>query len=219
MTRRLLAMLLLGAFFLATGATRGQEKARMLETPWYPLQLGNKWIYKATYKDRNTDAKCEYRVTAIEEFGGTLCAKVDLFIDGKPQSFQHLSVSETGLYRQGFEGNRPDNPVLLLKLPPKAGETWPVESKATGKKITQVLKGEFTTEAAEIKIGDKTYKTIGVIGKDLDANGLKFTTKSYYAENVGLVKQVVIVGETMKQETVLELEEFVPAKKDEKKEK
>lgn len=215
MMRRLLAVLLIGAFGFLSGSLQGQDKAKMPETAWYPLQVGNKWTYTATAeKEGANKLKAEYRVTAIEEFGGTTCAKVELFIDGKPQSFEHLSVTADGVYRQGFQGNKADKPVLLLKLPPKDGETWTIDSKSTG---GETLKGTFKTKEKEEKVGDKSYKTIEVTSEGMDAGGLKFSTTYYFAQDVGMVKQVVIVGEATKQQTILELEKFEGVKKEEPK--
>jgi hypothetical protein len=209
MMRRMLAVLLVGGFLLAAGPTGAQEpKSKMPETPWYPLAVGTKWIYK--YDDGK---KCQFHVTGHEDFGGAVCAKVELSIDGKVVSFEHVSVTKDGVFRNGFAGTKADKPVQILKLPPKKGDTWEVESKALG---TESVKGKFTTDEEEIKVGDKSYKTFKVTGKDMDANGLKFSTTYYFAVDVGLVKQVIEVGEATKQTTTLELEKFEGPKKEEK---
>jgi len=199
--RWLLAALLTGLLVFTSGATQAQDnKAKLVESPWYPLAVGTKWAYKSG------DNKCVYRVAAHEDFGGTLCAKVEMFIDNKLISYEHISSSEKGVFRNGFQGAKADVPVQILALPfAKDIKPWKVESKALGDgKVT----GEFTESEEEIKIGDKTYKTLKVYGKDMDANGLKFSATYYFAENFGMVKQVIVVGETTKQETILELEKY-----------
>jgi hypothetical protein len=211
MMRRMLAVLLVGAMFLATGSTRAQEKPKLVETPWYPLAVGNKWVYQ--YDEGKK--KCEFRVAAHEDFGGVLCARVELLIDGRVASTEHISVTSAGVFRNGYAGAKPDKPIQILKLPPTAGDAWDVDSRALG---TETVKGKFNVAAEAVKVGGTSYdKAIKVTGKDMDANGLKFSTTYYFAENVGIVKQIIEVGETTKQTTILELEKFEPVKKAEEK--
>ncbi len=62
----------------------------------------------------------------------------------------------------------------------------------------------------EVKVPAGTYKAIPVAGQDIEANGVKITRLTYYfAENVGMVKQVI---EIENNKIIIELERFEQAK-------
>ncbi len=144
----------------------------------------------------------------MEEVGTekkTSCARVELIVKDKVVSFENLAVKDGALLRFTFEGKLATPPIPFLKLPPKKGESWPVESVIDGQK----LKGTFTAGEEEVKVAAGTFKTVTVTGKDLEVNGVKMTLTYYFAEKVGMVKQVI---EYAGQKAIIELEEFKPAK-------
>jgi len=192
--------LLVGIVLLSSSATPAQEKG--LDSPYYPLQVGNVWSYKTS--DGN---KFQLKITAHEKVAGDMpCARVVLLTDNREKDYELIGVNSEGIVRYAFSNVKPDKPVLLLKLPPKAGDTWTVDSKALG----EVIKGTFKVTEEEVKVPAGTFKTFAVRTDDLDANGLKITATSYYASGTGLVKQEIKIGNNT---TVVELEKFEPAKK------
>jgi len=177
----------------------GQEKDQFRESPYYPLQVGNTWNYKLG------DMKFTMRVAKHEKVGEALCARVEMSIDGKVQAYEHIAVTADGIYRHSFEGKKAEPPVRFLKLPPKKGETWEVNSKVGG----ESLKGTFKAgEEDNVKVPAGTYKTVTSATDDLDANGTKISFKYYFAENVGMVKQDLDIAG---QKAVIELEKYEPA--------
>lgn len=189
--------------FLVRFAT-SQEKA--LETPYYPLQVGNTWHYRIT-DARGGEGKFSLKVVGTEKVGDVLCARLEMTSESKAASFEHLATTTDGVYRFSISGNRLDKPIRILMLPPKAGATWMVDSKTKD----EVLKGTFKLgEEKGVKVLAGTYDTLTVASDDLDANGLKIVSLSQYASGVGLIRQRI---QAANQVAVIELEKFEPAKK------
>jgi hypothetical protein len=171
---------------------------------FYPLAVGNTWEYKTTTTGEGKDAATgtfTLNVAKEEDVAGVKCMRVEMSISDKVVAYEHVRVTEDGIYRHSFSGTQPTKPVRFFKLPPKAGETWTVETDALG----ETLKGTFTMGEEEVTVGEKTYKAFKSTSENTDASGLKFTTTYYFAEGVGMVKQVLKVGT---QETVIELQKF-----------
>jgi hypothetical protein len=185
-------LLLLGPAFAADD--------KMVETPYLPLQVGNTWTYRAG------ESKFTLKVTKHEKVGDLLCARVEMSMGDVPKSFEHIGVKEDGIYRCSFEGKEAKPPICILKLPPKKDQSWEVACTVGG----EILKGTFKSGEEEVKVPAGTYKALTTSSQDLDAAGMKINCTYYFAEKVGMVKQVI---EVMNQKIVLELEQFEPAKK------
>ena len=187
--------------FLAVGGFAPAQDAP-LTTPYFPLAVGSKWSYRCG------ENRFQLKVVKFEKVGTTNCARVELFVNNKSEAFEHIAVTKDGVVRFSFDNKKAEPPILFLKLPIKDKETWKVESKVDG----HPLKGSFTSGTeADVKVPARTYeKTVTVTGTDLEANGVKLSLKYYFAENVGMVKQVIDIAG---QKIVIELEKYEPAKK------
>ncbi|MFO0930347.1 MAG: hypothetical protein U0736_25520 [Gemmataceae bacterium] len=175
------------------GLVRGQDAGP--PTPYFPLAVGTTWSYRAG------DSRFQLKVAGIEKVGDTSCARIELIVNGKAVSHEHVAATKTGLFRYSFEGKEARPAIEFLKLPPKAGDTWKVDSKVDG----QPLKGTFKAGEEETKVPAGAYKAITVTGTDLEANGVKVTLKYFFAEKVGMVRQQVDVAG---QKVNIELEKF-----------
>ncbi len=172
-----------------TAELAAQDKLK--ETPYYPLQVGTTWHY------RSGDGKFTIRVVRHEKAGDTLCALLETTRDGKAVGSEHLAVAADGVYRHDLTAMRPPAvqqtlkpPMLVLKLPPKKGDSWKVDSTSEGK----TFRGGFHVEEQEITVPAGTYKAFRVASQDLEVNSLKPIIITYYAAGVGMVKQVIEVG-------------------------
>jgi hypothetical protein len=196
---RLVRSFLLAGLLLAVSALRAEEA--MPTTPYYPLEPGTTWTYKSK------DGKFVMKVEKMDKVGNHPCARVVLLVDEKDRGQECISVTNNGVYRNAFGGALPDNPVCILKLPLKAGDSWEIKGTAMGDEF----KGKFKVgEEKEIKVPAGTYKAFPVTSEDLSASGLRPIVTSYYASGVGLVRQELKINT---QETVIELEKFEPGKK------
>jgi hypothetical protein len=201
MTRSSRVVLLIPFLLACAGLTRAADE-KTLTTPYYPLTVGNTWTYRVG------ENHFALKVTKMEEVGDKKkvnAARVELIVNNKPTSFEHIAVTPDALVRYTFEGKVADPPIPFLKLPPKKDTKWKVESRVDG----QQLKGEFTEGEEEITVPAGKFKTVTVTGKDIEVNGVKMNLTYYFAEKVGMVKQVI---EYAGQKAVIELEQFEPAK-------
>jgi hypothetical protein len=186
--------------FVLAPAVPAQDK--FPESPYYPLQVGTVWQYRAG------DNFFNLRVARHEKVGDVWCARVELVLDGRVASSEDVAVAPDGIYRYRFEGKEARPPLCILKLPPGKEKTWKVESKLAGPRNgEQTLKGTFKAGREEVTVPAGKYRAVTATGQDLEADGMKLNVTYYFAENVGMVKQVL---ETAGQKMVIELMKFEP---------
>jgi hypothetical protein len=198
---RSLAILLSAAFTSVVVAAPGPKgKDELL---YYPVKEGAKRVMAISVSGTKlgqgresveTVSKVEekdgkYRVTMLQEWPGQA-----------PKKNGHtsvLDVSSKGLIRVASGGRDLPEPVTLLKLPAKAGDTWMVADATS-----TVGKEE------EIEVPAGKYKCIPVTSEYGPA-GRPVKTVSWYAPAVGLVKSVTTSGDI---ETIYTLKSFSPGK-------
>jgi hypothetical protein len=169
------------------------------ESPYYPLKVGTTWTY-GSGDDRTT-----MKVVKHERVGGRPTALVEVTNADGSRLTENVAVNDAGVYRVAAGGHRIDPPLLLLRLPPKPGGTWAVKSKV----LDGEMAGTFTSRAARVKVPAGEYEAVTAESDDLRMGDAKFPIKYYFAKGVGMVKQVVKVGD---EEVVLELEKFEAGK-------
>jgi hypothetical protein len=179
---------------LATSTVRADDPK---ESAYYPLKKGNTWTYKVKGSEDTITVKA-----AASDKDGTV---VETSVGGKVVATEKILVKDDGIYRTEFNMQKPDNPIKILKLPPKKDDSWDVDSKIAG----NPLKGKFMTGEEEVTVPAGKYKATFVEGKDIDIGVGKLTAKTWYVEKVGIVKIVMTV---MGQTTELELAKFEEAK-------
>jgi hypothetical protein len=164
--------------------------------------VGNQWVYKAA-----NGQKTIIRATKEEKIGEVNCIKLESVVNNKVVASEHLAALKDGIYRYAGDGKEADPPVLVLKLPPKKGVSWKVDTKLAG----HTVRGTFTVsdDQAAVAVPAGKYKAVVVQTEDtrLDADALMTTL--WFAPGVGLIKQVM----TYKGKQVeLELEKYEAAK-------
>jgi hypothetical protein len=171
------------------------------ESEYYPLKVGNTWDMKVG------DVKITNKVVKHEKIGDLMCALIETSKDGKVIAREHIAIKEDGIYRVTGNDQKAEPELCFLKLPPKTkpGESWDVESKIG----SQTLKGKFTLGEEELTVNNTKYKALVAESKDFQVSGLDLTTKTWFAPNVGIVKQIVNIGG---KEVKLELEKYELAK-------
>jgi hypothetical protein len=202
-------------FALLVAAAESAAQDKLKETPYYPLQVGTTWHY------RSGDSKFTIRVARHEKVGDALCALLETKRDGKVVGSEHLAVAADGVYRHDLTypqlqshpndktkstkvpvSQRLNPPILVLKLPPKQGDSWKVDSKGDG----TIIRGGFQAAEQEITVNAGTYKkAFRVVSRDLEINSLKPTITTFFAEGVGMVKQIIEMGDA---KIEIELEKF-----------
>ena len=199
----------LGCALLLIAAAQLAAQEKLKQTPYYPLQVGTTWHYRAG------DRKIILRVARHEKTGDTLCAVVEATRDGKVVGTEHLAVTGDGVYRHmqtiPKQADKPSvqhtlkPPMLVLKLPPKQCESWKIDSKSE----KQTFRGGFQVGEQEITVPAGTYKTFRVASQDLEIDSLKANITTFFAAGVGMVKQIIEVGDA---KVEIELEKFTLAR-------
>jgi hypothetical protein len=191
------------SFALALALTAPAAAAEdFKDSPYYPMQVGATWTYKAG------DSKFVVKAIKHEKIGATNCARIETLRDGKVVGTEDVFVKDDSVYRMASDDKQVDPPVLILKLPPKVGEVWNIESKSTTKTGVETLKATFTENGEEVTTPLDKFAAVTVSCEDLDANGAKYSFKTYYAKDVGMVKQEITAGGL---KIVIELEKYEAA--------
>jgi hypothetical protein len=186
------------ALALVTSALCADPPAEKDVTAFYPLKVGNSWIYK------RGDDKLVISVVRIED--GIVHIE-STSQGGKVTLTEQLRAKADGIYRSVVNDRKLTPELKFLALPAKNGEAWEIDSKIGD----ETMKGKFKVEEVdELTVGGKKYeKVIVVTGNDLDANGTKLNLVTHYARGIGMIKQSIKAGD---QTILLELEEFKPGK-------
>jgi hypothetical protein len=197
------ALLAAGLLAPALGAQdkeKDKAKDKAGETPYYPLAVGNTWHYRAG------ENRFAMRVARHEKVGDAMTARIEMLVEGKARSHENVGVTGDGIYRYSYEGKEAKPPVRFFKLPPKKGDTWTVDSKWG----TETIKGTFKTGEETVTVPAGKYETFTASCDKFTAGDTEISVTYYFAQNVGVVKQVI---EASGQRIVIELEKFEPAGK------
>jgi hypothetical protein len=180
-------------------AAAGQEN-----TPnYYPMKVGTKWTYRL-----NANGQLEQlgaTIARTEKVNDKELYRLESSVGGKVTMSENLSSSAEGVFRHRANGVDATPPICVIKYPVKKGEKWDTDTTlgANKFKISSTVTGE---EDVEVPAGK--YKTV-TVEVNSEAAGMKFTTKYWFAADVGIVKQVATIGGNT---ISLELEKYEPAK-------
>jgi hypothetical protein len=182
-------------------SARAADDDKVGESPYYPLKVGNTWTYNGPKNSTIVN-----KVVAHEKVGGVMCAKIETYLNGQATAFasEHISITKDGIYRNSLNGKEADKPILILKLPPKTGDEWKIESKIGGDTVSGTLK----TSEDKVKVDGKEYDAM-VAGGKLESGNQTVTASNYFVKDMGVAKiKMEIGGETIE----VDLAKFEPAK-------
>lgn len=181
----------------------GSLRAQPTSSPFFPTPLGAAWNYRLGEK------KLSIRVAAHEKVGPLVCAKLETVQNGAAIAVQQVTQTAAGIVRVSHDGEQVLPPVLFLKLPTVKGQSWEVDSKIDSPSGTDLIKGKFVAEEDDVKVPAGEFKKSIRVKADLTINGKSVTLTSWYAEKVGMVRQIIAIDG---QDYLLELDKFVEAK-------
>lgn len=189
----------LGSCLLAAsvGLTAGAQEVLpiSLESLYYPLKEGNKWVYAVGKKEVvvtvhqrvvrklvRRDAKGQERAPEL-----VLCWQLHIVRETKRLT-EVITVLEDGLYRVEAAGKAIDPPLCFLKLG-KGPERWEVKAVSE----TVKLEGTFTrgNDAVEVPGLSGKMPTVKSSCADFRMGNEKMEIESWFAPNVGLVQQII----------------------------
>lgn len=162
-------------------AREAREKALSDGHPYFPLAVGNRWIYE--YSDRDThDEKTMELISKQEDAEGTTWYRVGE-CPWAERDVIHWGVKDDGLFMWGIEPNQ-ENIIPMLVSPIEPGRKWEYKFKyarrSEGKEF-QILstKDVMTTPAG-------TFEEVIKLQVESPREGE--TVYFYFAKGVGLIK-------------------------------
>lgn len=184
-----------------SGSLLAQEQ-NVKEDRYYPLKKGSTWEYVTAGKS--------FRIELVdfEMVGDTLCAKLESILNGNTVASEHVAVKDDGVYRYKYNNIEINPPLKFLALPAAPDKSWQVDSSATTPNgETLNLKGSFSTKSETVKVPAGDYETITSSSSSFEVMGQKLEMSYSFAPDVGMVKQVVKVGNNT---VTVELQKYTP---------
>jgi hypothetical protein len=218
MKRMILLSLALPFLWLQTARAQAP-----LTTPFYPLNVGDKWTYRVVDLKAPL-VKADPKKTVVVEVErpeiyarknvdkngkATIDEKVGFILkstSGSKTTRDHVVVLEDGVYRVHAAGTPMTPPLPFFKLGlKKPGETW--ECNSVSGNIT--IKGTFTWSYERVKVLDKGYDAFHISFTNGKGGDDRVEVDCWFAEKVGMVKQRHL---EKGREIALELQSFEKAK-------
>jgi hypothetical protein len=194
----ILLLLSLGVLWTPVAANDNTAVDDIRTSPYFPMKVETTWEYISAGK------KIVVKVAGHDEIDGQTCARLETDSGGR-KLVEHVTVKEDGIYRVRANGVEIKPPLLLLQLPPTEGASWTVDSTVQN----FALKGKMTVGEERLTVNAKSYDAISVKSSDMVMGGQSVSTETWYAKDVGMVKQHIKLPDY---EVVLELTEFTAGK-------
>jgi hypothetical protein len=181
MSRFLWTMLMTAVLILAARSAP-RLKDRPSDATYWPTTVG-------TTREYETDTGTEVEVvTAVERVDGVTTVTTAIRRpDGRQTPSNRVEVRQDGIYMTEEAGQPYDPPWCVLRLPPKAGDTWAVDTRRP-----DCGRLRFTQTVGETKVieaGGEKFEAVRVMGEDIAGGGRSVGPIVYwYAKKVGLVR-------------------------------
>ena len=152
---------------------------------YYPLgKPGNKWEYQVTVDGQNAGTQL-YGV--IQPEGNTMA--VGIAVNGKMSAVEYYQESDRGLVRiqeiSGKDITQYLPPQLILPAKMEAGKKWNWTSEDGKMKESDTIidpPGKITVPAG-------SFDTLLVSCEGIDAKGVSYADKTWFAKGVGMVRE------------------------------
>ena len=181
-----------GIFLLVAAALPGtaqvaSDKAK--QPDYYPLRVGTKWTYEIN-AGAGRKSLVTNQITMIETIGGKSLARLEAVVNGKVIGTEHLSSTPEGVFRHRLNKDDLNPPACIIKYPHKEGERWGINTTVGAEQ----LRLDFQSGKSEpVELPSGRYQTISVIAQT-DAQGTHIAATSWYAPEIGMVRQSKEVG-------------------------
>ena len=197
----------LAVLLVVSWAGAADDKKDEKKLDLFPLAKGTKWEYEVSVMGQTKEVVQEVtKVTPGKKEGDKAIVTVTSKIDEMTIT-EEMSADDKAVYRHAFQGMTLETPLAIVKYPYKAGSKWK-ETIKIAKEEAEANFESFKTE--EIKVAAGKY-TAHPIVMEMEAMGQKVTSKNWYADGVGIVKQEVDFAGI---KITMELKKFTKGKKD-----
>ena len=183
-----------GVFILIATALPGGAQAPPAQTTrpdYYPVKAGAKWTYDLD-PGNGRKIRVTNQIVRFETINGKSMARLETVINGRVAMTQHLLSTPEGVFRCRLSESDVSPPLCFLKYPFKEGEAWQAEPVIGNEHSKMSFKSgrheELMSTAAK-------YQAISV-ACEISVEAAQLKTKSWYAPDVGMVKDVREWGDT-----------------------
>ena len=179
-----------------------------------PLELGNRWVFDLKFG--SIKSTVTYTVGKIEKAEGKTLARLESDTNGTTKGSEDLEVSETGVYRHTLDGVGINPPFCLIQYPFKEGASWTATKYSLNGKWVEAKAS--AGEPTEIEVPAGKFKVYPVTMETVRKNGMAVVSTWYFADGVGLVRQVEDFGDKKVQMELrrAKLKRFTPGGSDKK---
>jgi hypothetical protein len=172
---------------------------------YLPTTVGDKFEHE-TFADGRSEVLTRW-VTAVEQKGGVTTVSYGAEKGGPV--LHRCSVSPAGVFTVSIGGEVYDPPLLELKLPARAGDSWEVAPPA--KEGAAPRKYKYSTGAEEeVETPAGKFKARRVEREDIHGD-VAFPLSLWYAPGMGVVKAVLHLESGDR--TLAQLKSYTPATK------
>jgi hypothetical protein len=212
------AMMTSVCFVIACAApTFAQDKA------FFPLEVGNRWIYRVTdpkappgqadakrkavieveRQEVYTEKKKDKGIETTKDYTGFILKMTS----GGKSTLDHVVVLPNGLNRVHVAETPINPPMLFFKYGTNPGDSWTLDSVSGNKS----LKGTFTIKADTVTVPYRKERlsTWMVSFHNNKQGDERSEVDTWFAPEIGIVKQRI---KGQNQEVLMELEKFEKAK-------
>jgi len=165
-----------------------QDKKKLPD--YYPLKAGTKWTYDV---DAGAGQKVQVtnQIAKIEMIDGKSLARLETVVNGMVVATEHLANTAKGVFRHRAQGADAVPPVCVVKYPFTEGEKWESETTIGPQHLKMSM---LSGKNEEVTVPAGKYKTVTVV-VETSVNGTKINSTSWFARDVGIVKQVTELGD------------------------
>lgn len=174
------------------GADSGDARA------YFPLKVGNKWMYEVTLPDKT---KTQLILGIVPNDGDTL--KMGVRLNGVDIEETHFAEDEKGISKvkvitlNGAVQYLPNQPVLPAKIALGTSWNWASQNDKQREKVT------ITSLKEKVEVPAGKFDAILVKSEGVDPSETPYLDLAWYAKGVGVVKETFTVNnQTRVQELV-----------------
>lgn len=181
---RTLSLSLIIAFGLSVARPAPILKVPEKDALFLASKIGDKLVYEETVSGvRKED---ERWVTATDKHRGLVVVTFSFSFERDAASDYRMGASADGVFRLPRQGEIPEQPHRLVRLPAKEGDGWAEEPRSEDDDpITQYTTGKV--EVVEVPAGRFTAVRVDAVHR---ANGGTVRVTYWWAAGIGMVKKV-----------------------------
>jgi hypothetical protein len=198
----LLRAVVLLATVLCVVPAQSEDTAKQVD--YYPLALGNQWVYRTEVNGDRGYPSMMSKVGRIDQVNGQPEARIDCIISGETIVSEYYVSTDKGILHYGCPPDSFDPPVFMLRYPIKVGDSWNDTRKVALGTATFAYRVE---KVEEIEVPAGKFNAVKVDSTTKIKN-TSLKCSFWFADGVGLVKFVV---HAPNREVTQELEKFQKA--------